>query len=100
MRRIFDLCAAGKGPNQIARILTREQVLNPTNQYYQATGATCTNLDTTRPYTWSGKTVANILENKVYIGHTLNMRKTTLSYKNKKQIHKPGERADPCGEHP
>ena len=89
VRRIFDLCAAGKGPNQIARILTQEQVLNPTNQYYQATGAACTNLDTTRPYTWSGKTVANILENKVYIGHTLNMRKTTLSYKNKKQTHKP-----------
>ena len=89
VRRIFDLCAAGKGPNQIARILTREQVLNPTNQYYQATGAACTNLDTTRPYTWSGKTVAKILENKVYIGHTLNMKKTTLSYKNKKQIQKP-----------
>ena len=89
VRRIFDLCAAGKGPNQIARILTREQVLNPTNQYYQATGAACTNLDTTRPYTWCGKTVANILENKVYIGHTLNMKKTTLSYKNKKQIQKP-----------
>ena len=89
VRRIFDLCAAGKGPNQIARILTREQVLNPTNQYYQATGAACTNLDTTRPYTWSGKTVANILENKVYIGHTLSMKKTTLSYKNKKQIQKP-----------
>ena len=89
VRRIFDLCAAGKGPNQIARILTREQVLNPTNQYYQTTGAACTNLDTTRPYTWSGKTVAKILENKVYIGHTLNMKKTTLSYKNKKQIQKP-----------
>ena len=89
VRQIFDLCAAGKGPNQIARILTREQVLNPTNQYYQATGAACTNLDTTRPYTWSGKTVAKILENKVYIGHTLNMKKTTLSYKNKKQIQKP-----------
>lgn len=89
VRRIFDLCAAGKGPNQIARMLTREQVLNPTNQYYQATGTACTNLDTTRPCTWSDKTVASILENKVYIGHTLNMRKTTLSYKNKKQIHKP-----------
>ena len=64
-------------------------MLNPTNQYYQATGAACTNLDTTRPYTWSGRTVAKILENKVYIGHTLNMKKTTLSYKNKKQIQKP-----------
>lgn len=89
VRRIFDLCAAGKGPSQIARILTQEQVLNPTNQYYQATGATYTNLDTTRPYAWSGRTVAKILENKVYIGHTLNMRKTTISYKNKKQIQKP-----------
>ena len=89
VRQIFDLCAAGKGPNQIARILTREQVLNPTNQYYQTTGAACANLDTTRPYTWSGRTVAKILENKVYIGHTLNMKKTTLSYKNKKQIQKP-----------
>lgn len=89
VRRIYDLCAGGKGPNQIARILTGEQILNPTNQYYQATGATCTNLDTTRPYVWCGKTVADILENKVYIGHTLAMRTTTLSYKNKKTIQNP-----------
>ena len=87
--RIFELCAAGKGPNQIARILTRERILNPTNQYYQATGATCNHLDTTRPYSWSGKTVANILENIVYLGHTLSMKHTTLSYKNKKQIRRP-----------
>lgn len=87
--RIFELCAAGKGPNQIARILTREQILNPTNQYYQETGKTCNHLDTTRPYNWSGKTVANILENVTYLGHTLNMKHTTLSYKNKKQIKRP-----------
>ena len=87
--RIFELCAAGKGPNQIARILTREQILNPTNQYYQATGAACNHLDTTRPYSWCGKTVANILENIVYLGHTLSMKHTTLSYKNKKQIKRP-----------
>mgnify|MGYP000788294125 CR=1 FL=1 len=86
---IFELCAAGKGPNQIARILTREQILNPTNQYYQATGAACNHLDTTRPYSWCGKTVANILENIFYLGHTLSMKHTTLSYKNKKQIRRP-----------
>ena len=56
--RIFELCAAGKGPNQIARILTKEQIMNPTNQYYQETGKTCNHLDTTRPYSWCGKTVA------------------------------------------
>ena len=87
--RIFELCAAGKGPNQIARILTREQILNPTSQYYQATGTACNHLDTTRPYSWCGKTVANILENVTYIGHTLNMKHTTISYKNKKQIRRP-----------
>ena len=87
--RIFELCAAGKGPNQIARILTGEQILNPTNQYYQATGTACNHLDTTRPYSWCGKTVANILENIVYLGHTLSMKHTTLSYKNKKQIKRP-----------
>lgn len=68
---IFELCAAGKGPNQIARILTGEQILNPTNQYYQAMGKACNHLDTPRPYNWYGKTVANILENIFYLGHTL-----------------------------
>ena len=86
---IFELCAAGKGPNQIARILTGEQILNPTNQYYQAMGKACNHLDTPRPYNWYGKTVANILENIFYLGHTLSMKHTTLSYKNKKQIRRP-----------
>lgn len=34
VKRIFSLCAEGKGPNQIARLLTKEQVLNSTNYYY------------------------------------------------------------------
>ena len=76
-------------PNQIARILTGEQILNPTNQYYQAMGKACNHLDTPRPYNWYGKTVANILENIFYLGHTLSMKHTTLSYKNKKQIRRP-----------
>ena len=67
----------------------RRQILNPTNQYYQATGIACNHMDTTRPYSWCGKTVANILENIVYLGHTLSMKHATLSYKNKKQIKRP-----------
>ena len=42
VQRIFKLCAEGKGPNQIARILRDDHVLNPTNQYYQQTGVACT----------------------------------------------------------
>ena len=57
VKRIFGLCAEGKGPNQIARLLTKEQVLTPTNYYYRKTGAPHASLDTTRPYSWSGSTV-------------------------------------------
>ena len=66
-------------------------MLNPTNQYYQQTGVACTRLDTTRPYNWCGATVANILSNPVYLGHTLNMQSSTLSYKNKQIFHRPPE---------
>ena len=52
-------------------------------------GKACNHLDTPRPYNWYGKTVANILENIFYLGHTLSMKHTTLSYKNKKQIRRP-----------
>ncbi len=89
VQHIFEPCAAGKGPSQIARILTKEQILNPSNHYYQKTGAMVTGLDTTRPYVWNQGTIKRILENPVYIGHTLSMRKTTISYKNKKAVYNP-----------
>jgi site-specific DNA recombinase len=89
VKRIFTLCAEGKGPNQIARLLTKEQVLTPSNYYYQKTGASHAGLDTTRPYSWCGSSVTGILDNKTYLGHMAGLRSTTLSYKNKKLIRHP-----------
>lgn len=89
VKRIFSLCAGGKGPNQIARILAKEQVLTPSNYYYQKTGCSHKGLDTTRPYGWCGSTVTGILDNKTYLGHMAGLRSTTLSYKNKKLIRHP-----------
>lgn len=89
VQRIFELCASGKGPNQIARILTNEKVLNPSNYYYQKHGTSHRHLDTTRPYSWSGSTVTGILDNKVYLGHMPGLRNTSISYKNKKHILRP-----------
>ena len=88
-QRIFELCTSGKGPNQIARILTNEKVLNPSNYYYQKYGTSHRHLDTTRPYSWSGSTVTGILDNKVYLGHMPGLRNTSISYKNKKHILRP-----------
>ena len=87
VRRIFGLCAAGKGPNQIARVLTQEQLLNPTNYYYRKTGASHKSLDTAMPYRWTSSSVTAILNNRTYLGHMPGLRTTTLSYKNKKAVY-------------
>jgi len=89
VKRIFSLCAEGKGPNQIARVLTKKQVLNPTNYYYQKHGKSHASLDTTSPFRWSSSTVTGILDNKTYLGHMAGLRATTMSYKNKKLIRHP-----------
>ena len=89
VQRIFQLCAGGKGPNQIARILTEEQILTPANYTYQKTGKSHNHVDITRPYSWSGSSVTGILNNRIYLGHTVGLRTTSLSYKNKKLVRRP-----------
>ena len=89
VQHIFKLCASGRGPTQIARQLTAERILNPTNYYYQQTGVALTNLDTARPSEWHGRSIVKILENAAYLGHTVNLRHTSISYKNRKKIERP-----------
>lgn len=89
VQHIFQLCASGKGPSQIARQLKQEKIVIPSYYYYQKTGVQLTNLDLVWPYRWTYQTVRRILENEVYLGHTISMRYTTISYKNKKQIQNP-----------
>ena len=89
VQKIFLLCASGKGPSQIARLLKREQILNPSNYYFKKYGVALTGLDTTRPFEWSETTVAKILEDEIYLGHTISLRYTTQSYKNKRRIERP-----------
>lgn len=86
VRRIFAMCASGNGPSQIARILKKEQVLTPTMYAYTKHNMTHTGLDTQRPYHWSGDTVADMLENEIYIGNTVNMKYSTKSYKDKRRV--------------
>ena len=89
VRQIFTLCAAGKGPSQIARILTERNILTPANYYFQKAGKTHKGCDALHPCTWSGTTVSDILKNVMYLGHTVGLRRTTISYKNKTRIDRP-----------
>ena len=91
VRRIFAMCASGSGPSQIARILKKEQILTPTMYAYTKYGMTHTGLDTQRPYHWSGDTVADMLENEIYLGNTVNMKHSSRSYKDKRRVEHPRE---------
>ena len=48
-------------------------------------------VDFTNPYRWDSKTISHILENEVYLGHTINLKTSTKSFKNKKKIEVPKE---------
>lgn len=89
VKYIFQLCVEGNGPSQIAKRLREEHIPTPTAVYYYRHKVWVDGRDRDDLFSWNGRTVANILENEVYLGHTVNMKSTTLSYKNKKRIERP-----------
>ncbi len=89
VRYIFALCVSGEGPSQIAKQLKKDKIPTPGYHYYQKNGVELTNANITEPYNWSNKTIAGILEDETYLGHTINLKSTTLSFKNKKRIERP-----------
>lgn len=60
VRRIFDLCIAGKGPMQIAKILTADKVLTVTAYNARQKGWAMPN----NLYHWSQKSIVGILERR------------------------------------
>ena len=88
VRKIFDLCANGFGPLQIAKRLRTEEVLIPTAYYAQRDGK----LYERDPFNWDQKTVAGILERVEYLGHTVNFKTTSKNYKSKKRVQNPSEK--------
>ena len=87
VQRIFNLCIAGKGPMQIAKILTADKVLTVTAYHARQKGwAMPENL-----YQWCAKSVAGILERREYTGCTVNFKTYTKSLKFKKRMENPVE---------
>ena len=89
IQHIFSLCMSGKGPSQIAKQLKEERIPIPAYFYYKKNGVEITGFNPAEPYNWQQTTIAKILENEVYLGHTINLKYTTLSFKNKKRIERP-----------
>ena len=89
VKRIFALCASGSGPSQIAKQLAAEKIPSPSYHYYAKYGVSVKGLNMDDPFNWSATSVGDILENETYLGHTVNLKYTTLSFKNKKKIERP-----------
>ena len=87
VKRIFNLCIAGKGPMQIAKLLTAERVLTVKAHYAQRDGK----LLPEKPYKWSPKSIAGILERPEYTGCTVNFKTYSKSHKLKKRLHNAPE---------
>ena len=83
VKRIFDLCIAGKGPMQIAKLLTAEHILTVKAHYAQRAGKPLPE----KPYHWDPKSVAGILERPEYTGCTVNFKTYSKSHKLKKRLH-------------
>ena len=90
VKRIFALCMEGKGPSQIAALLEKEMVLNPT-AYKQREGRKTPHQTPENEYRWHESTVAYILEYMEYTGCTVNFKTYTNSIYDKKQRENPME---------
>ncbi|MFR9308717.1 DUF4368 domain-containing protein [Hydrogeniiclostridium mannosilyticum] len=82
VKRIFDLCIAGKGPMQIAKILTANKVLTVKAYYAKRDGKTMPD----NLYRWDYKSIAGILERPEYTGCTVNFKTYSKSHKLKKRL--------------
>lgn len=86
VRRVFDMRIQGYSPYRIARILSDEGVVNPTNYRTKKDGS---KIDRQVPAWWSHKTVTDILNDMTYLGYTVQHRRHTISYKNHKTVWRP-----------
>ena len=86
VRKIFALRCEGLGFRRIAQALNQEEIVPPRDYYYQTLGKI-------NPHrhngVWNDVTVRTLLRNEVYIGHMVQNKHGTVSYKNHKQVAKP-----------
>ncbi|MBR4021188.1 MAG: recombinase family protein [Ruminococcus sp.] len=91
VKRIFQMCAEGMGPSYIARVLENDKIYTPTMYEYKRTGTRLTGLNEELPYSWSVRTITDMFENVIYLGHTLNLKTENISYKDHRKRIRPKE---------
>ena len=80
VEKIFDMYSNGHGSTEIVNYLNSHQYLSPSG--YRKTGIVQDENKT--GYNWNEVTICNMLRNEVYIGNTVQNKKSVISYKVKK----------------
>jgi DNA invertase Pin-like site-specific DNA recombinase len=93
VRRIFQMTLDGKGPWQIAKVLTGEQIERPSCHFVR-TGivAGAGKCDFNLRHNWRGTTVIKMLKQREYMGDMVNFKTYKPSYKDKRQCLNPPEK--------
>ena len=82
VKRIFALCIAGKGPMQIAKLLTADRILTVKAYYAKRNEKPMPD----NLYRWDYKSIAGILERPEYTGCMVNFKTYSKSHKLKKRL--------------
>lgn len=80
VEKIFTMYANGNGSSEIVNYLNKNKYLSPTG--YRKTGIIQD--ENKVGYNWNEVTLCNMLKNEVYIGNTVQNKKSIISYKVKK----------------
>jgi len=80
VEKIFDMYSNGHGSVEIVNFLNTNKYLSPTG--YRKTGLIQDENKTN--YNWNEVTLCNMLKNEVYIGNTVQNKRSIISYKVKK----------------
>lgn len=85
VRRIFEMRSQGISPRHIADTLNEEKIPIPSDYYYARLGKQ--NPRRTR-HLWCAERITAIVKNPTYLGHLVQMKTTTVSYKNHKRVNR------------
>lgn len=88
VKRIFQEAKSGKSLSEIAKGLENDKIFKPDRHRIEIglkSISSSPNVETL-PYFWTRETLSAILRREEYLGHTVNLRTRTKSYKDKRKV--------------
>lgn len=85
VRRIFEMRSQGISPRHIADKLNEEEIPIPSDYYYARLGK---QNPRRTGHLWRAERITAIVKNPTYLGHLVQMKTTTVSYRNHKRVNR------------